>query len=88
MASRFKLDILDTQSLSLHQSLACAIHQPSQQTNFAIDGAQQPRKLFLGEHGRQALRLIGAIGVLQPRQINVQNLEIQKQSRTQGLIMG
>jgi hypothetical protein len=82
-----EIHILDTQAQGLHQAQAGAIQQASHQPMHALQVGQHLAHLVLGQHHRQAARLLRLLHIVQPRQLAAQHILVEKEQGAARLIL-
>ena len=82
-----EVDILDAQADALHQPHPGAVKQLRQQGIEPVHMRQDASDLVLGQYGRNAAVMGRPLQVVQPGQLDGQHLAVQKQERTERLVV-
>ena len=83
-----RVEILDPQPHPFHQAHPGAVEQSRHQSGRIVrQRCQQALNIRSRQDRRQSLRLLGPDHALQPRQVHVQHIAVEKQQRRQGQIL-
>ena len=85
---RREVEVLDAQPAAFQESKARSVEQERNQAWHAIHAIDHRPDLVAREHGGKVLRALGSDQVVEPRQLDVENLAIEEQERVEGLVLG
>lgn len=82
-----EVDVLDAKTQALRQPQARAVEKRCDDPESRLNASEQPRHFLSRQHDWNPDRAAGSANVLKPRQIEAQNLPIQKQNRGKRLLV-
>ena len=83
-----EVDVLDAKPQTLEDAHAGAVEQQDHELNCALEMREHGRHLVAAEDVRQAPRLAGADHVVEPVDLDLENLTIEEKDRGQRLALG
>lgn len=86
--TELEVDVLDPEPETLEDPHAGAIEQENGELNCALEVRQNRRNLIAAQHRWQATRLPGADHVVEPLEIQLEDVAVEKQDRRQRLPLG
>lgn len=83
----FKVDVLYPQTHRLHQAQPRTVKQRGENIVDSVKLGQESMHLHRSQYHRKARRLFGPCHSIEPREFDAQNNPVEKQNRSQGLIL-
>ena len=83
-----QIDILDPQSAAFQQPQPCTIEQASHKLMRILHETEDPLDLFRGQHLRQMLGLFGPNNIVDPTEVYLENLVVEKNKSVESLVLG
>jgi hypothetical protein len=82
-----EVKVFHSESQALQQAQAGTIEEARHDPVHALERTEQRSDLRSGQHNRQTLRTLGADHLLQPAEVQAEHVAVQKDQRTERLIL-